>query len=775
MDWNRRSLTIARALRIIAAHPNVASLGPETKGKNGGWWVDVNIRVGLPNAWIADSRSPNGVRAVEPVTLIFPASFPLRPPTIWLRADFDRSLAHVQPGDPADRPEPCIVDGRPSELLHQQGLARILNQLVLWLENAALGRLIDQDQGWEPVRRDDVAGFVVADATVLRARISRDAGFAICRFDFLVSTDSDRESFVYGQLGKDKITVNPDTFGSLLTNSRWSTEKLRGGKSVAIIAWPGKLPSGELVVAGTYQPETVTSFGALMERAEAYGCDRPLTESVNWLRRCAADYNLKRSYPLVLILCARRPCHLIGSNSLVEICPYVMDIGPGAFMAQGDKTPVQPIGHRHAISADLLRTLSGSSAPSRSWSLIGCGSLGSKIAMHMARAGNAPAIVVDQTYLSPHNAARHALVPDVSDSGLGWIGSKANAVVKAIEGLGQNSTAVERDVVGILRDRDVATKHFPRKMWGIVNTTASLVVREALGSVSPTIPLPCVLETSLFAQGQLGLLTAEGPSRNPNTLDLIAEAYARIRVDETLRSIVFGGGEVLVRQAIGEGCGSSTMIMSDARVSMFAAPMAEAIRQMQASDLPAEAGRLLIGRLASDGLGLSWTDDAIPPVLAVGVEGPDAWSVRISRRAADAISADIGNWPGVETGGILMGRISEAARAFYVTDVLPAPADSTRSAHEFVLGTQGARQLISSFANSAGYSLFCLGTWHSHLVSSGPSGLDRRTADSIALARLAPSILLIATPAGFTALLADASDTVPGQVRGQLNLSRSDG
>jgi hypothetical protein len=105
-----------------------------------------------------------------------------------------------------------------------------------------------------------------------------------------------------------------------------------------------------------------------------------------------------------------------------------------------------------------------------------------------------------------------------------------------------------------------------------------------------------------------------------------------------------------------------------------------------------------------------------------------------------------------------MGRISEAARTFYVTNVLPAPDDSVRSPYEFVLGTRGARQLVRNFAESAGYSLFCLGTWHSHLLASGPSGTDRRTADAVALARLAPSILLIHTPAGFTALLADAAD-----------------
>lgn len=754
--------SVARALRIIAAHPNVAAVGQETVAKSGAWQVDVDLRVRLPNAWMAEGRSPNGVRAVEPVTLRFPASFPLRAPAVWLRADFDRSLAHVQPGDPGDRPQPCIVYGRPSELLHQQGLAGILNQLVLWLENAAMGRLIDPEQGWEPVRRDDVAGFVVADAAALRALVSRDTGSATFRFHFLVSVDSDAGRSVYGKIEPNRIAINPGTLGSFLLTDKSSSAELRLGKSLAIVAWPGRKPSGELVVANSYQPETVTNFGALMERAAAYGCDRPLKEAISWLKSCTAGYNLSKSYPLAIILCARRPFNLIGSDSSVELCPYVMEIGPGAFMASGEQTPVQPIGHRHAITAGLLRALSGAGgSETPKWALVGCGSLGSKIALHLGRAGRAPATLIDPAYLSPHNAARHALVPDVSGLPLDWITSKAAALAKAVEGLGQNAVAVARDIVGILRDRDAARKHLSKKAWAIVNTTALLSVREAFGSLLPDIELPRVLETSLFAQGEIGLLSVEGLDRNPNTLDLMAEAYARIRSDEDLRPLMFGSGEGLVRQAIGEGCGSPTMVMSDARVSMFAAPMSEAILRMQDSSLPAQAGRLLIGRVASDGLGLSWVDHPVPPVTVVKVEGPDAWSIRISRRAADSIAAEIRQWSGVETGGIVMGRISEAARTFYVTDVLLAPEDSVRSPYEFVLGTRGARQLIGSFAESAGYSLFCLGTWHNHLMASGPSGIDRRTAAAVALARLAPSILLIYTPAGFTALLADAAGANP--------------
>jgi hypothetical protein len=102
-----------------------------------------------------------------------------------------------------------------------------------------------------------------------------------------------------------------------------------------------------------------------------------------------------------------------------------------------------------------------------------------------------------------------------------------------------------------------------------------------------------------------------------------------------------------------------------------------------------------------------------------------------------------------------MGRLSEAARSIHIVDVLSAPPDSRRSASEFVLGTGGVSTAIRSFTDRAGGTLYCLGTWHSHLTVSGPSELDHATATTVALARLAPSVLLIRTPGGYRGVLAD--------------------
>ena len=78
-------------------------------------------------------------------------------------------------------------------------------------------------------------------------------------------------------------------------------------------------------------------------------------------------------------------------------------------------------------------------------------------------------------------------------------------------------------------------KLFPKKTWGIINATASLTVREAITSI-PVSELPFrIIETSLFGGGAVGIMTIEGQNRNPNSLDLIAEAYEFIRQNELLR------------------------------------------------------------------------------------------------------------------------------------------------------------------------------------------------------------------------------------------------
>lgn len=189
---------------------------------------------------------------------------------------------------------------------------------------------------------------------------------------------------LYGEVGTERIAIPRAKFGDL-----FRAQSIRGGEirgsSLVIVATAGKLPSGELYVAGKYTSETVTN--------------------------------------------------------VLELVPYLVEVQAPDLFPEGDDTSVYPAAHRHTITSTLLQRFSGTppTPKKRNLTLVGCGSLGSKIGMHLARSGTVPSVVIDKNSLSPHNAARHALTPYAQDIQLAWLGPKAESLAMAIDGLGNPS------------------------------------------------------------------------------------------------------------------------------------------------------------------------------------------------------------------------------------------------------------------------------------------------------------------------------------------------
>ena len=747
---------VRRALALIPQHPGVDTVGEgQIDETSGSVTVDVTFAVNLPSEWRRQGESPSGVRLREQVRFALPGGFPMDPPELSLRADFNRNLPHMQPWLADGRPVPCIFDGDLAELLHKEGLAGILNQTVDWLERAALGTLIDPDQGWEPVRRDSFDDVMVADADFLQALVDRRGGHRFLEMEYLKWPGIGGSSVVHGQIVSGTLPVNRKTVGGLFGEGEIGGEpRLWRGKSLALVVWPGKHPSGKPIVNETYLPETVESVDGLKERAALYGCRNELDAGLNWLRTCLSGWPPSDPYAMAVILLARRPFAVIGSESPIELCPYVVEIGPPRLFADGGATVVRAAAHRHAISRELLARMAGLEAKTErpSWTLVGAGSLGSKVALHLARAGSGPSVVVDRSGMAPHNAARHALVPATCEMQIFWTDAKARMLSQALQGLNQTATPIAADAARMLISGEDAQRAWSRKSWVVLNATASPVVREALGA-SDAMPVR-VVETSLFAGGMVGAITVEGPDRNPITTDLMADFYAILKEQPDLASIVFGRDASVSRQVTGQGCGSLTMTMTDGRLSLFAASMSEYLLARQRDGLPPEGGEVLIGQLSDDGLGLEWLPFPMPAVTVVPTTNGEAWRVHVHPRALSKMQEEVARWPDVETGGVLMGRLSDVARVAHVVDVVEAPEDSRRASDEFVLGTKGLRQRMQGYSATVDWSLYCLGTWHSHLSPGGPSTTDRATARAVAVARLTPSIFLVMTPTGFHALAA---------------------
>lgn len=742
---------MTRALRAAEAHPSVKGIEWVPDDGRGHATALLAVDANLPSRWLARGHSDNGVRAVEPVRVLFGADFPWSAPTIYLRDDFDRSHPHLQPRGPDHPPEPCLVFGSATELMRSRGFSGLLDQLADWLERAAMVRLIDPAHGWEPTRRDNQHDTAILDASWARSLQGRAEGCSSFEASYRAPVREEGVTAFHVTLSKIPLPVG-ERIGRDWTFRE--SDGIRKGGTLGLIAWSGKTPGGQPFVASRYLPESVTDVRTLIARAGDLGCGEHLTARLGLLQERMSGRRFKVAIPLLVVLLVRRPVELIGTDTTVEMLPYVIELKGSDDLSPTSVTPVRIAMHRDEISVDLLRGASGEpKGERRAWTLLGCGSVGSKLAIHMGRAGMGPSVVIDKKAMAPHNMARHALLPLSPGGSVSY--SKSGFLAHALEGLAQKPTAVNADIVGALTDpgralaRLLAPDHF-----AVVNATASISVREALAQPRVAASRPRTIEACLLGGGKIGYLGVEGPSANPRTDDLAVEAYRLLGDDPGVRDIVFGEAAEARAIDVGQGCSSLTFPMPDASLSAMAAPMATALARYQASGLPDDQGHLVLGRSSDDGLGSRWERTAIPAF--VEASGTDIGIVtRISGRVHDAICREVASKPDSETGGVIVGRFSEATETFHVVDLIEAPPDSRFSREEFVLGVEGLRERITELVRRTNGAIYPLGTWHNHLVTSGPSPKDLKTALHLAPAQTTPLLMLIHTPGGYSMAVAE--------------------
>ncbi len=404
------------ARKIIQFHPSVnGKVGVPRSQTNGGFEINFEMSVSLPSRSNKRGITETGVKSREPVILCFPTAYPFQAPAILLRPDFNRSLPHLNPVLGSNEKSyivPCVYDGPLDDLLHQEGdgLSEILNQLSEWFAKAAIDDLIDPRQGWEPIRRDDTFGWVVHDLMGLRALVQDKKGALIfqCRF-WELKERKEQLYFVGGIDHRKQRGITP----LLIKNSFFADKSLLRPSyvSLTIFAW-----ANSEAIVDRYLPESIYSLEQLYARAKEYGCYEPLRNvfiSLCWaIKEASLDMPV---FPIFIILCVRRPCDLIGDDSPLELIPYVVEchvedaklpFAESAIRIRKD-SPVFPLGHRHALTSNLLRRMSGGTDTMKDGPIvhIGCGSVGSKIAMHLARSGHGPFKLIDKAAFSPNNVA----------------------------------------------------------------------------------------------------------------------------------------------------------------------------------------------------------------------------------------------------------------------------------------------------------------------------------------------------------------------------------
>lgn len=736
------------AIEQLRRHRGVMRVGALALVEGGGgcWSVEIDLPVQLPSRAQVAGISATGVKAVETCTLVF-SDWPLRAPRPLLRRDFPRNLPHINPHRVGQMVPPCIYEGSLDELLHDHGLDAVIDQLIDWLGKAASGTLIDLSQGWEPTRRDNCPSTAVFSAEQLTSTAPSDGKVMTAHAHYVTIGGG-----IYCQL---------ESSLSLCEEATFSQEK--GGTSKKPFSF-GRLPAfiarapakdGRFPIFGTYQPDTVTDLPSLLELASSLGIDGNAIQTelhsfyLTQVFGGKADFRTwDKGLLALVILVAKRPAQLVGSNGRdEEVLPYVIRYKIDHHAPYKHDCEVHPAFHAHVVSPALLARTSGlpQLVAQPTVAFIGCGSLGSKVSMHLARAGIGRQVLVDNEVLSPHNLARHAL----TESSLA-IPYKADLMKNALSSLSHHDVkAFNLDAVDLLTSSDKFSEVIPDDTTLLIDTTASLQVLVASACSQPMSDSSVRFARSvLFGQGRCSVLMLEAQGRKVRADDITALLFEMCRNDASLRTAMLGDSFDLKRVFVGDNCRSLTTPMSDALISRSSSMVAMQVQKWLSGGEPV-SGQLCIGVSDASNIGSTWEVVDVGEATVLKVSDDGGWEVRVLQHVVQAINQDACAWGRLETGGALLGHLSLEARTITIAGLVAAPPDSTRSETTFTLGTEGLNQaLIEGHAASLGHLMF-VGTWHSHPTGGSHSGIDKDTLKKIATdARGLPAVSLVWTPEG---------------------------
>lgn len=649
--------------------------------------ISACVNVNLPSIYIEKGITDSGVRNVELVQFVFPEQFPLEAPDIFLRDDFPRAFPHINPN--RVKVCPCVYEGSLSELLQQaEWMNGILNQLVDWLEKAASNSLLNYEQGWEPMRIDAFAGYVFYE-----------------RYNFFSSNLEGSMRVPYYK--------NNEVF--------FVNQKSKKSKTAILCAFK---TDG---VFDKYTPCCVTSFSELNSYAKSLGILN-FKERIEFYDSENIDDDL-----LFCVLAVKRPVRLINSEYMIEFLNFVINKSTPRKKKNRKLKRVLPdckiqmLYHIDKESPELLKCISGSKQKNdeKDIAILGCGSLGSKIAIHLARNGNFPFLCIDKDTFLPHNNARHGL-------SFSLLQNKAELLSCSICSILNRYCKVSKEAK--------TTDYSSSKI--IIDSTASFSVRSFLMGNEK---LPPVISAGLYDQGKSGLLLMENKSSKVRLCDLWAHLYLMSRSDSEIRMKLFSSQSEHV--FIGQSCSSSSMIMDDATISLHAAYFSLQIQKILEDGLP-DIGKLLIINIKQRDIGvLSAKKFDIPDSIVIRSLCPKNWQIRLSLSVEIRMrELSLKKKPN-ETGGVLLGSVFLNAKTIVVTDILDAPSDSRETPTAFILGTEGLEIQIKNIEQKTHGKVTYLGTWHSHPYGGGASETDKNTSAQLLFVRnYEPTVCLIWTP-----------------------------
>jgi hypothetical protein len=683
---------VIQAQKYIREHPSYSNISDITN-EDGEKIIRCTVSVNLPSSF-KDGITKTGVKTLEEVKFIFPKDFPLVAPKIMLRNDFPRNFPHINPS--MTEVIPCIYAGNLSELLQQsEWMNAILNQLVDWLEKAASNSLMNSKQGWEPMRSDTFKGFLVYNNySALDAFKDKNDNIKETEFIYTEVSYEEYEDIIFAE----------------------HDNRLKSKAHIIFFRTQN--------VIKTYFPNTIDSVNALYCWATSIGIpDARVNIEI-------ADKTYPNENKLFVVFLVKRPFKIIGTDIKIEFINFVISKSKSNKRKNKNQKRVLPeckvemLYHITDKSPLLMQRISGTDNPmndNKTITFLGCGSLGSKIALHLARNGNDNFHFVDNDFYLPHNNARHGL------SGIDFM-YKAYLLSFSIHNLSFSKT--ESSIMSAI-DFDYSNSAI------IIDTTSSFSVRNYLFNNNS---LPQIISAGLYNNGKTGLLVFENKNKDVDFAQLWSLLYLWAYNDKKLRNTLFMTKQDNIN--IGQSCSSQTMRAADSQISLIAAAMSIKIQDIL-SNIETYNPGVVFYNYENENL---FTKSFNIPSFTKIIDNTD-WGIFISHDVIRTMKEMMVLKRPNETGGVLMGTVFQYPKKIIITKLVKAPEDSKEQPNLFILGTQNLCKTIHNIERKTNGKVTYLGTWHSHPRGGGASSIDKTTFEKLLSVRnYEPTVCLIITP-----------------------------
>ncbi|WP_432991033.1 ThiF family adenylyltransferase [Dactylosporangium sp. CA-233914] len=737
-----QQLALRQLRDMAAARPGAIEIVDVVEPARLGATTRIDLSLNL--AGFAHAAGGVRVRGRERFIVEVDVRFPYAPPSVWVSHRRWAGTPHVNWGRYL-----CLYAAPSVEWQPGDGMRGLLERLLLWLEKAAIGDLDPDDRPRHPpvayVGQADELIVVRADLGDRVPWSTPDRGtaylVAVCeqrgdRFDVIgwetVEEFAQRTPALHPRPGGDDrvvvgaaaVLVGEEPFSEYPDRAERLVAGLRGAgvdheKFMELIA----------AVAATNGVTDMTTGGStplivlVGTPSRSLGHGPRLAHLIAW--------RLDTFTEKVAELLTR-----VNRLDLPDLRADVLDLGRSWFnLASTDwlrlfeDRPEVTVRRDHASPAAWLA--------GKRILILGCGAVGGPVADACVRARATSVTVVDNGVVTPGILVRQ----QYTDADIG--SSKAVALTARLEAISRTTTVrpMVRDAVSMFTDDALLYLNVDL----IIDATADIGVRAAIEAARSrsTTAWPTVVTMLIGHHARRGLVALARSEATGAGHDIFRRlglavtgphrtAFADVAEDfypDPPRTATFQPEP---------GCSTPTFVGSAVEVTALAAAMFSAALDALANPPVPDASQQPMAVAAvrldtrddhpSVGCGAAWLGW---PNDVVVTEQRDNLQVRISATALAEMRAETRRGARVrgdriETGGMLIGALDEAAMCIYIDTASGPPPDSRLSDLHFEHGTDGAQQLIDHHLKRSRKASGFIGMWHTHPYGvAAPSPTDR--------------------------------------------------